>query len=301
MKKSQYFVLMGLVIIFLFSSISSWPTTTGAVEGFVKDAQTREAIVKVKITLVSEKTEIIKKDIYTDKKGHFYLGGLAPGIYKITTEKEGYLPLSDSVRVRLGETAKVEINLETFVTQSSKLSGEGTGLLDEGKYEEAGSKFTEAIAKDQANPILYYYRGVAFEKGGNSDKAIEDYQKSIEMRPDFILPFSRLGIVYAKKGNFEKAIEFYKKATDLGTKDATIFYNYAVCLLNLGHKEEAKVVLEKLISLDANYSDAYYQLGIIYLGLGETARAKELLQKFIEMDPENKSTPLAKEILKSLS
>lgn len=303
MKRVYYFSVIGLLIVF-FSSASSWATTTGAVEGVVRDAKTGEAIFKAKITLVSEKFESIRKEVYSDKKGHFYQGGLVPGRYKIAIEKEGYLPVLDSVRVRLDETSKVEINLEIFSsrpTPSSKLSSEGSGLLNEGKYEEAIAKFTEAIAKDQANPILYYYRAAAFEKNGNLEKAIEDYQKSIEMKPDFILPFSRLGIVYAKQGNFEKAIENYRKATELGAKDATIFYNYGVCLMNLGHKEEAKVVLEKLISLDANYSDAYYQLGTIYLGLGETARAKEFLQKFIEMDPENKNVLIAKEILKSLS
>lgn len=300
MKTLKDFVFVSLFVIIIFPATFAWADTTGAAEGYIKDAKTGEAIEKAKIILISAKSESQKHELYSDKKGHFYKAGLVPGFYTITIEKEGYYPIADSIRVRLGETYKVEIKLEAFSGRFSKSSTQGTDLLDAGKYEEAIGKFDEAIADSQADPLLYYYRALAFEKSGNTEKALEDYQKSIEMKPDFILPLSRLGIIYAKRLNFEKAIEFYQKAVDAGNKDATVFYNFGVCLLNLGKTEEARDVLEKLLSLDANYSDACYQLGILYLRLGETEKAKEFLQKFIEMEPDNKNASIAKEILKSL-
>jgi len=304
MKTIIKLVSIGLFIVFTSCLTVFSGTTTGAAEGYIKDDQTGELISKAKITLVYAKSEAIKYELYSDKKGHFYKGGLTVGTYKITVEKDGYLPMSGSIRVRLGDTAKVEIKLKSFeslVPQSAKSSSQGSKLLDAGKYEEAVEKFTESISEDQSNPVSYYYRGVSLEKRGNIDKALEDYQKSIELKPDFILPISRTGIIYARQGNYEKAIKFYKKAVELGDQDTTIHYNYGVCLLNLRNSEEAKDIFERLLSLDENYSDAYYQLGIIYIGLGETATAKEFLQKFIDMDPENKNASIAKEILKSLN
>jgi tetratricopeptide (TPR) repeat protein len=225
------------------------------------------------------------------------------GVYQLTVEKENYMPMQSTVRVSLGPAAKIEIKLRPFKGPppiTKKISSKAISLLNEGKYEESIEKFTEAITEDQENPIFYYYRGVAFEKTGNLDRAMEDYQKSVELKPDFILPTANIGKIHAKKKEFEKAIEFYKKAVELGDQDATNYYNYGICLMNLGNKEEAKEVLEKLISLDENYADAYYQLGIIYIGLGDSANAKEFLQKFIDMDPENQNVSVAKQILKSL-
>lgn len=304
MKTINKLVSSGLFIVFAFYLTVFSGITTGAAEGYIKDAQTGELISKAKITLVYAKSEAMKYELYSDKKGHFYKGGLTVGNYKITIEKDGYLPMSSSIRVRLGDTAKVEIKLKSFeslLPQSAKSSSQGSKLLDAGKYEESIEKFTEAISEDQSNPTFYYFRGASLEKSGNIDKALEDYQKSIELKPDFILPVSRTGRIYAKKGDYEKAIEFYKKAVELGDRDTTTYYNYGVCLMNLGNSEEAKDIFERLLSLDENYSDAYYQLGIIYIGLGDAAKAKELLQKFIDLDPENKNASIAKEILKSLN
>jgi len=298
--KKLIFIGSSIVLTFYIAAFAS---TTGAVEGFVKDEQTGEPIHKAKITFVSAKSASVRLVSHSDKKGHFYRGGLTVGFYQITVEKENYIPTQSTVRASLGDTTKIEIKLKPFKglpPVTKKISSKAISLLNEGKYKEAIEKFTEAITDDPENPIFYYYRGVGFEKNGDLDKAMEDYQKSVELKPDFILPTANIGKIYAKKREHEKAVEFYKKAVELGDQNATNYYNYGVCLMNLGKKEQAKEVLEKLISLDENYSDAYYQLGIIYIGLGNSAQAKEFLQKFIDMDPENQNASIAKEILKSL-
>jgi tetratricopeptide (TPR) repeat protein len=296
-------IFIGFSIVLTFY-MAAFAATTGVVEGFVKDEQTGEPILKAKITFVSAKSANIKLVSHSDKKGHFYRGGLTLGIYQITVEKENYMPSQSTVRASLGDAAKIEIKLKPFKGPppiTKKISTKAVSLLNEGKYKEAIEKFTEAITEDPENPIFYYYRGVAFEKTGDLDKAMEDYQKSVELKPDFILPTANIGKIYAKKREHEKAIEFYKKAAELGDQDATNYYNYGICLMNLGKNEQAEEVLEKLISLDENYSDAYYQLGIIYIGLGDSAKAREFLQKFIDLDPENQKASIAKEIIKSLN
>lgn len=303
MRTINKLIFIGLSIVLTFY-MAALAATTGALEGFVKDEQTGEPILKAKITFVYAKSASVRHVSYSDKKGHFFRGGLIPGFYQIIIEKEDYIPSQSTVRVSIGDTAKIEIKLKPLKglpPVTKKISSQAISLLNEGKYEEAIEKFTGAITEDPENPIFYFYRGAAFEKTGDLDKAMEDYQKSFGLKPDFILPTANIGKIYAKKREFEKASEFYKKAVELGDQDATNYYNYGVCLMNLGKNEQAKEVLGKLISLDENYSDAYYQLGIIYIGLGDSTKAKEFLQKFIDMDPENQNASTAKEILKSLN
>lgn len=276
---------------------------TGAVKGFVKDAKTGEAIAKAKIILVDSKNESLKYELQTDKKGSYYKGGLRPGFYYFTIEKEDFLPTSKTVRVRLARTVQVDFELQTLesqVPEAIKKADKAMKLFREEKWEDAVREFSEGITEDQANPLLFYYRGLAQENNGNVEEAVSDYQKTIELKPDFMLPYSRAAKIYARQQNYEKASEFYQKSVELGDQDITTLYNYGVVLINLGKSSEAKAVFENLLSLDEDYADAYYHLGIISIGQGDSERAKELLQKFIELDPENTNAPIAKKIIDSL-
>ena len=283
-----------------------WAAITGAVDGTIKDTATGLPVPGVKITLVSVKTETLAFELTTDQKGHFYKSGLVPGFYKMTLEKEGYVPQGGSIRIVLDETTRLDLRLEpgkgpeATGPTAAKTIVAASALITAGKYDEAITRLGEAIAGFPLNPVPYFYRGLAYEKSGKSEEALRDYQKAIELKPDFILPHSRSGMIWAKKGDYEKAGEFYKKALDSGDQDPTTLYNYGVCLTNLGKSADARPVFEKLLAQDPEYSDAYYQLGTLCLSSGETARAKELLEKFIVKDPENKNAAIAKEILKTL-
>jgi len=286
-----------------FSSLQGG--TTGAIKGVVKDAKSGEVIDKAKIIMVSARSDAIRYELQTDKKGYYYKGGLQPSYYNFHVEKEGYLPASKTIRVRLGDTVKGDFELQVFeaaspVAESVKVANKGMKLFREAKWEKAVEEFTKALTEDPSNPLLYFYRGLSQENNGQIDNALADYQKAIELKPDFILPYSRSGKIHARQQNQEKAGEFYQKAVELGDQDITTLYNYGVVLINLGRSPEAQSIFESLLSQDTDYADAYYHLGIIAIGQGDSAKAKELLQKFLELDPENRNAPVAKQILENL-
>ena len=280
---------------------------TGAVDGAVKDAATGRLLEGVKITMVYSKSESMTYSLISDKKGHFYKSGLVPGAYRLTFEKEGYVPQSGSVRAVPDQATPMDVRMEPGSVAAldgisvRKLVSSGSELLSARKYDEAVVLFSDAITKAPSEAVLYYYRGYGLERSGKTDQALEDYRKAIELKPDFILPLTRLGIILAKKGDFEKASESYKRAVDLKDQDSETFYNYGVCLVNSGKREEAQGAFERLLAIDPYYSDGYYQLAIVLLGSGDSAKAKALLQKFVELDPNNPNAVLAKEILKSLN
>jgi tetratricopeptide (TPR) repeat protein len=307
MKKHNTFTPLVLFIFLVCHTcvflIGAQSGSTGAVKGVVKNSKTGEAIAKAKIVLVDLKNESLKYKLQTDKKGSYYKGGLRPGYYNFTIEKEGFLPTAKTVRVRLSDTVQADFELQILKSQvpvAIKKTDKAMKLFREGKWENAVREFSERITDDQTNPMLFYYRGIAQENNGNTEEAMSDYQKTIELNPDFVLPYSRVGKIYARQKNYKKACEFYQKSVELGDQDITTLYNYGVVLINLGKSPEAKVVFENLLSLDEDYADAYYHLGIISIGLGDSEKAKELLQKFIELDPDNTNAPIAKKIIESL-
>jgi Tfp pilus assembly protein PilF/5-hydroxyisourate hydrolase-like protein (transthyretin family) len=307
MRNTGRILSSAFIFIWAFHSATLGAAITGAVDGTIKDVATGQPVSGVKITLVSARTESLTFELTTDQKGHFYKSGLIPGIYKMTLEKEGYVPQGGSIRVVLDETTRLELKVEPAKGPAAgapavaKMVIAGNELIAAGKYEEAIARLGEVITQLPDNPVPYYYRGLAYEKSGKGEEALRDYQKAIELKADFILPLTRSGMIWAKKADFEKAGGFYRKALDSGDQDPTTQYNYGVCLTNLAKSADAREVFEKLLAADPEYSDVYYQLAILCLNAGETARAKELLEKFIVKDPENKNAALAKEILKSLN
>jgi tetratricopeptide (TPR) repeat protein len=300
MKKSLLLFLLALAGFSIF--LMAQGGMIGAVKGTIKDSKTQELLADVKIVLADSQSKV-KHEIRTDKGGYLYKSGLYPGNYEISFEKEGYVPAATSLHLSPGETRDISLVLEP-IQQSGKgaagLFNKGLQQVSDEKYVAAADFFSQALAEDSGNFLIYYYRGFCQEKQGLTDPALSDYIKTVELKSDFVLGLNSLAKVYAKKGDFTKAVGYYKKAYDLGTTDTNAVYNYGVSLVNLQKTEEARTVFEKLLTLDPGNADGCYELGLIYLGLGNSARTKELLERFIQLDPQNHNVDTAREILKSL-
>jgi tetratricopeptide (TPR) repeat protein len=277
----------------------------GSLKGYIKEKGTDKPLAKVKITLVSLRNTTVRFELVSDKKGYFYKTGLRNGMYRVSLDKEGYTPYQHTLRIKVAEHREMDFQLEPIEVTTSDTSyglvNVAKKLLSAGKYDEAIEKVSRAIEKDPGTFILYYNRALAYEKKGDKDKALLDYKKTLELKPDFLLALSAVGNIFAKNSDFPGAVKYYKKAVEQGLTDTLALYNYGACLINLGDNDQAKAIFEKLIDLDPNYADAYYQMGIIYLGLNDNAKAKEFLKKFIELDPENTNAAVAKEILNTLN
>jgi len=286
-----------------FSPSRLYSQLMGAFKGTIKEKGSGVLLADVRVTIISIRNSQNRFELFTDDKGYFYKTGLSPEAYQISFEKNGYVPAMTTARLTIGETVDASVELEAAKQQAGLSAAEvtqGMKLLTDAKYVEAGDAFTRLLAKDAVNPVLLYYRGFCFEKLKEFDKALADYQKAVEFKPDFVLALAGIGNVYAKKNQFGKAVDIYKKAFDLNLSDLTSLYNYGSSLVNVGQSAQAKVVFEKIVSLDERYADAYYELGILYLGEANNAKAKEMLQKFLELDPANRNAAIAQEILKTL-
>lgn len=301
--KNKYRILMWTFALVL--AVSCLPLRAGilnSVRGTITDSETGLPIPGVKIIITAS---TLRYETVTDEKGFVYKTGLETATYEIRFEKEGYIPGTSGFRLAISETRDISTQLKPIKQvapppQKVSLTNKGVEQINSGKFPEAINTLTEAITAAPSNPLLYYYRGLAIEKNGDMDKALEDFKKSLELDPQLLLSLAEAGKIYAKKKDLNNAVIYYKKAFDLETKDVLTLYNYGVCLFNLGNSDEAQKVFEKLISIDPNYPDAYYQLGIIYMGANDNAKAKEFLEKFVAMDPKNENVPVAKEILSTL-
>ena len=89
-------------------------------------------------------------------------------------------------------------------------------LLRYSEYKKAEETLTKAIKYDKSNFEAYYYRGCARVNAMKYDEAIADFEKAIELKPDYADAYFNLGKTYFLMNNEDKACECYKLAEKYG-------------------------------------------------------------------------------------
>jgi tetratricopeptide (TPR) repeat protein len=98
----------------------------------------------------------------------------------------------------------------------------GLAAASGGNYDEAIRLFTKGIASGELSgenlSKVYNNRGDAWVKKGDSDKAIADYTKAIEIMPKDAAAYGNRGIAWDDKGAYDQAVADYTKAAEIDTE-----------------------------------------------------------------------------------
>lgn len=89
-------------------------------------------------------------------------------------------------------------------------------LLRYSEYKKAEETLTKAIKYDKSNYEAYYYRGCARVNAMNYGEAIADFEKAVELKPDYADAYFNMGKTYFLMNNEDKACECYKLAEKYG-------------------------------------------------------------------------------------
>jgi tetratricopeptide (TPR) repeat protein len=111
------------------------------------------------------------------------------------------------------------------------------------------------------------------------DRAIEQYQKALEMDPQFPPARYWLGRAYTQKGDYAEAIECLLPTVAANPRlkayITPLAYAYAVS----GQRSEAVKLLDELREQAKQRSISAYYIALIYAGLGEKDQAFVWLEK----------------------
>lgn len=78
------------------------------------------------------------------------------------------------------------------------LKDKGNAALQAGKFSDAIKYYTEAITLDDNNHVLYSNRSAAYAKASKYHQALEDAEKTVQLKPDWG-KVSVLSIVHYQK------------------------------------------------------------------------------------------------------
>ncbi|MCR5036707.1 MAG: tetratricopeptide repeat protein [Bacteroidales bacterium] len=95
----------------------------------------------------------------------------------------------------------------------------GIDYLYTSEIDEAIGYFDKAIKYDAHNYEAYYYRGCAYSNNFNQEKAFADWNKAVEIKPDYADPYFNIGLIYRRANDYTMACYYFKLAEKYGRQN----------------------------------------------------------------------------------
>jgi len=160
--------------------------------------------------------------------------------------------------------------------------------------EKAAAVLEEIIKREPLHYGIYNYLGEVYEDLNQDEKAISDYQQSLVINPNQLMPYLRLALLEIQSKQYDSATKSLNAAKE--KFPTTYFVPYYFGLLHSQQKDYSKAVVsfadaEALaaaspdeMKLDSRF---YFYYAAACERLGDFDKAVSLFHKCLQLDPEN--------------
>jgi tetratricopeptide (TPR) repeat protein len=131
-------------------------------------------------------------------------------------------------------------------------------------FDKAYAEYQRAILLDPKNPSYFEGMGRLWRDWGAPRFGINDLQKALQLRADFLEAWNSLGTIYDELGDFSQAQQCYMRAMELNPYVGFIHNNLCFSYLLVGESAKAIFHGEKAIELDPSLRIAHNNLGLAY-------------------------------------
>lgn len=131
---------------------------------------------------------------------------------------------------------------------------------------------------------LHQNRGVAYQDLGNTDRALLDFNRCVELLPDNPAFLENRGLIYVDKELFDMAFRDFDAAVELDRKNARAYVNRAYAARLLGDYEQAVRDYSQAIRLRADYGQALIGRAYAWLGWERPELAKKDFESALKLE-----------------
>jgi len=148
-----------------------------------------------------------------------------------------------------------------------------------GRNKESIQLMNHAYELDPLNPSVSTGVGRMYHFAKQFDKAIKQYEETLQMNPDYVETVFALGMSNSVLGNYDRAIQQLKRAIELSNGRLIIITFLARTYAAAGMIEEAKKLQEELIQLQSEKNVSPFNFAVIDAALGNEDAAIDSLYK----------------------
>jgi tetratricopeptide (TPR) repeat protein len=181
----------------------------------------------------------------------------------------------------------------------------GNVLRGHKKFSECANIYSKGVAgvpnPEKANWVLFYFRGICYERSKQWPKAEADLKKALELYPDQPHVLNYLGYSWIDQGvKLDEGMEMIKKAVQQRPDDGYIVDSLGWAYYRIGNYEEATKQLERAIELKPEDPTINDHLGDAYWRVGRVLEAKFQWAHARDLKPDPEELPKIEEKLKDV-
>jgi tetratricopeptide (TPR) repeat protein len=163
------------------------------------------------------------------------------------------------------------------------------------------AKGIATLSKDEkSNWVIYYFRGICYERSKQWAKAETDLKKSLDLFPDQPHVLNYLGYSWVDQGiNLDEGMRMIKRAVEQRADDGYIVDSLGWAYYRLGNYEEAVKHLDRAVELKPEDPTINDHLGDAYWRVGRVLEAQFQWSHARDLKPEPEELAKIEEKLKS--
>lgn len=125
----------------------------------------------------------------------------------------------------------IEMAKKIDPTMPALYAAQGRNFIAEGNYARALEQFQKSLDLVPGSPVAIYYIGICYIYLGDWDKAIENLNKRSEMDIKEVQPDLRLAMIYDYLRNYPNAIKYYDRVA--GFNPAHVFAPFGLADISM--------------------------------------------------------------------
>ena len=152
------------------------------------------------------------------------------------------------------------------------LSKLGIFLVENVEYKRAINVLEQTVILMKHDPESFNYLGVAYYRSGNFEKAMENYNKSLEIDKNYASVYNNIGSLYLShfqsskdRRSYENATSNFNKALEIDENLYSALNGRGAARYFIGDFTGAISDWKRSVSAKPDFIDPYFSIGIAYL------------------------------------
>ncbi|MEY4134483.1 MAG: hypothetical protein RL386_833, partial [Bacteroidota bacterium] len=151
-------------------------------------------------------------------------------------------------------------------------------------YEPSLETIDRILQVDPQNAEAFFMMGQNFKESGDTARAINAFQQSVEYDPDLIDGWINLGQLQAALGN-PIAERYFDSAIRINPASIPALHAKAFYLQSRDQLLPAIRLFQEITRIEPQYADAHYNAGLLFLDLDSVPQAYRAFDLAIQTDP----------------
>lgn len=159
----------------------------------------------------------------------------------------------------------------------------GVDFYHQRDYAKAIQAYQKVIEIDPGYAEAYNNLGIIYQEVGDLDRALSSYQKAIEINPKYEKALNNMGVLLYLKGRYEESVQAFQKALTLNANNIESHINLGILFKKQGQVDQAIESYHRALAINPLHGETHYNIGLLYEHLGKMEMAISHYQKFIQM------------------